>query len=101
VNSTTSMSRLTSRTAAVAACLAALLAGASACGTEDGTSPNTVAASPGVKAGRTSADLLGAAKARHDAYLRQLAAQRAEHQRAERAEALRGGHGHLAHHTRR
>jgi len=82
----------TTRTAAAGACLAALLAGAMACGTEDGTSPTPVAASSGVKAGRTSAEL-AAAKAKHDARLRQQAEQRAD--------ALRWGHGHLAHHTRR
>jgi hypothetical protein len=93
--------RLPTRTAAVAACLAALFAGATACGTEDGTSSTADDAPFGVKAGRTSAELLGAAKAQQDAYLRQLAAQRAEQGRAERAEAVRWGHGQLAHHNRR
>jgi hypothetical protein len=82
----------TTRTAAAAACLAALLVGATACGTEDGTSPDPVAASPGVKAGRTSAEL-GATKAKHDARLREQAERRAD--------AERQGHGQLAHHTRR
>jgi hypothetical protein len=83
---------------AAAACLTAVFAAATACGTEDGSSSTTDAATSGVKAGRTSADLLGAAKARHDARLR------AEHQRsarAERADAMRWGHGQLAHHTQR
>jgi hypothetical protein len=82
----------TTRTAAAAACLAALLAGATACGTDDGTSTTAVDVSPGVKAGRTSAEL-GAAKAAHDARQRELA--------EKQADAVRWGHGHLAHRTRR
>ena len=92
MNATHTNARLATRAVAAAACLAALFAGVAACGTEDGSSSKD-APVQGVKAGRTSAELLGAAKARHDAHLRELA--------AERADALRGGHGQLAHHTRR
>jgi len=82
----------TTRTAAAAACLAALLAGTTACGTAGDTSTTAVDVSPGVKAGRTSADL-GAAKAKHDARQRELA--------EKQAVAVRWGHGQLVHHTRR
>ena len=74
----------TMRKAAAGACLAALLAAVTACGTEDGTSAG--AGSPGVRAGRTSAELHAA---------------EAKREHATRADAMRWGHGRLAHHTRR
>jgi hypothetical protein len=83
MNTPRTHTRLATRAVAVAGCVATLLAGVTACGAENATAP-AGGATQGVKAGRTSAELSAAARARHH-----------------RADALHQGHGQLAHHTQR
>jgi len=87
MNTSPTKARLTTRTAAMAACLAALFAGATACGTEDGTASARTA---------TSIDQLDSAKANQSEYLQRLHAQAeaARQARAERADAARWQHGY-------
>jgi hypothetical protein len=86
--------RLTTRAAAVTICLAALFGGATACGTEDGTSD----ASGSRPHAASSLDLAESAKANQSAYLQRLQAEaRAEaarQARIEHADAARWAHGY-------
>jgi hypothetical protein len=76
--------RLITRTAAGAACLAAIFAGATACGTEDGTTSATSHTA-------TSTQSLASARANEALYLQQLhaAVEAARVARAENADAAR------------
>ena len=65
--------RSTIRSASLAACLTLLFAGATACGTEDGTTPAKTGNRP---ASLSSIDLIEKAKANQKWYLQQLSAER-------------------------